>query len=75
MAMLLVNSTLMGRIAYNGGTINVYENGEIYARSGAYGNWQKFNTVRGAKVYISKQVTKAAGDFTTLLTKIFKKEI
>lgn len=72
--MLNVNSKLVSTIPYNGGTINSYENGETYARSGEYGNWKKFSTIRGAKIYISKQVTEAAGDFQTLLAKIFKKE-
>ena len=75
MGMLFVESKLIETMAYNGGTINSYENGEIYARSGEFGDWRKFNTIRGAKLYISREVTKAAGNFNTLLVKLFKKEI
>lgn len=54
MGMLFVESKLMGRIAYNGGTINVYENDEVHARHGTFGNWQKFKTIGAAKRHITK---------------------
>ena len=54
MAMLFVESPLMGRFSYNGGTINVYQNGEVYARHGLYGEWRKFKTIGAGKGYITK---------------------
>ena len=55
MAMLFVESKLIGWLSYNGGTINVFSNGEVHARHGEYGGWRKFKTIGAGKCYITKR--------------------